>query len=324
MIKIAVDIMGFENDISEAVLACKEFLGNKKNLTIILVGDKDKININHCMEVVDVKDFFSQSDTVLSIRQKTNTSMQVLFNLLNQGKVDGVLSAGNSSIFTFLSYSTLGTIDNINKVAFMPCIPTTDGSFFNMLDVGASLDIQPIDIVKFALMANIFYSQYKKNPSIGILNIGTEKHKGFLLQQEADKLMMQTNLNYVGFVEPKNLLMHPVDIVLTDGFSGNLVLKTLEGTSKTIFNLLKKEYKKPKNFLGLLFSLGVFKNIKNQFDYKNNAGAIVLGVKKPCVKTHGSADKKQFLSALRLLHDYISNKVIDNITSEVSKYGNKV
>ena len=118
--------------------------------------------------------------------------------------------------------------------------------------------------------------------------------------------------------------MHPVDIVLTDGFSGNLVLKSLEGTSKTIFNLLKKEYKKPKNFLGLLFSLGVFKNIKNQFDYKNNAGAIVLGVQKPCVKTHGSADKKQFLSALRLLHDYISNKVTDNITSEVSKYGNKV
>ena len=322
MIKIAVDVMGFENDVSEAILACEEFLSNHENLSIILVGDKSKINFtNKNLQIIDTKNFFTQNDTILSIREKKETSMQILFDLLNENKVDGILSAGNSAIFTFLAYSIIGTIENINKIAFMPCIPTTDGKFFNMLDVGASLDLQPIDLVKFAVMANIFYEQYSSNPRIGILNIGVETHKGYSLQHEANELLLKTDLNYLGFVEPKNLLEHPIDIVVTDGFSGNLVLKTLEGTAKTIFNVLKKQYKKPLNFLALLFSLKIFKNIKNQFDYKNNAGALVLGVKKLCVKTHGSADKKQFLSSLKLLYSCIENKIIEKIINKVSKYG---
>lgn len=324
--KIVVDIMGFENNISEAINACEEFLTLHEDLELVLVGDKQEIEKhlknNSKLLVKHADEFVEQTDTVFSLRTKRNSSMQIAANLLNENKVDGLLSAGNTSIFVFIMYSTIGTIEGIHKLGFMPCIPTAQkNKIFNMIDVGASIEVTANDLVKFAIMANIFAQQRVNNPKVGVLNIGTEKHKGHPIHQEVNELLKtQSNMNYVGFVESRDLLNYVVDVVVTDAFSGNLVLKAYEGTFKTIASVLKEQYKKPKNFLAALFNLKILKNLKNTFDYKNNAGAIVLGLKKPCVKTHGSADKQQFLSSLRMLYDCIKFDTTNKIIDEIKKY----
>lgn len=324
--KIAVDVMGFENNILEAINACEKFLTLHNDLEIVLVGNKYEISKllsnNSKLLVEHADEFVDQNDTIFSLRTKKNSSMQIAANLLNNNKVDGLLSAGNTSIFVFIMYSTIGLIDGINKLGFMPCIPTSKkNKIFNMIDVGASIEVTANDLVKFAIMANIFAKQRVNSPKIGVLNIGTEKHKGYSIHQEVDKLLLnQKKLNYIGFIESRDLLNYVVDIVVTDAFSGNLVLKAYEGAFKTISNVLKEQYKKPKNFLAALFNYKILKNLKDTFDYKNNAGAIVLGLNKPCVKTHGSADEQQFFSSLKMLYDCIKFDIINKIKNEIKRY----
>lgn len=328
--KIAVDVMGFENEISEAIFACQSFVNFYQDVEIILVGDEVKIRpflqqSNNRISILHTDQFISQDDSILNLRTKTNSSMQLTANLLANKKVDGLLSAGNTAIFVFIMYSTIGMIDGINKLGFMPTIPTRNGKVFNMIDVGANIDVTPDDLVKFAIMGSIYAKQRTfSDPKIGILNIGTEHHKGRALEREtAELIKTKTKLNYVGFVEPKNLLNYAADVIVTDGFSGNLVLKTMEGTAKTIGGFLKDEYKKPWNILGKITSVFALKKLKSTFDYKENAGAFVMGLKQICVKTHGSADKRQFSSSLRMLYNCIKNDVVKQITTQIKKYENE-
>jgi len=170
-------------------------------------------------------------------------------------------------------------------------------------------------------MANIYSQEVLKKvkPTIGILNIGTEENKGFAFQQEANILLKNNKeLNYVGFIESRDIIEGIVDIVVCDGYTGNMVLKALEGSLLAINKLLKKEYKKPWNYLGALFSLGVIKKIKKNFDYKNNAGAFVIGLKKNIVKTHGNAKDQEWYSAIRMLYSAIKNNLVEMIQKNLS------
>lgn len=326
--KIAVDVMGFENEISEAIFAIEMFLKLHNDLEVTIVGDENKIKplikeFTSRINVLHTEQFVTQDDSIFSLRNKTNSSMQLTANLLKDGKVDGLLSAGNSSIFVFIMYSTIGLIPGVSKLGFMPTIPTIDNQIFNMIDVGANIDCTPDDLVKFALMANVYTMQRVSKPKIAILSNGTEHHKGRTLEKETDELLRKTSLNYIGYVESNKLFNHVADVVVTDGFTGNLVLKALEGTGKVMSDFLKKEYKKSWNLFPAILSIPIFKKMKKTFDYKENAGAFVLGLNKICVKTHGSADKQQFLSSLRMLYNSIKNNVIENIKKEIIKYGKK-
>lgn len=329
--KIAVDVMGFENDISEAVYACESFLKYYHDVEIILVGDETKItpflknDSSNKISVCHAEQFVTQDDSVLSLRTKNNSSMQITANLLKDGKVDGLLSAGNTAIFVYIMYATIGMLDGVSKLGFMPTIPTVNNKCFNLIDVGASIDVTADDLVKFALMASVYAQQRTfSDPKVAILNIGTEHHKGRQLERDTDKLIKsKTKLNYVGFVESRNLLDGVADVVVTDGFSGNLVLKSLEGTAKSISKFIKKEYRKPWNIFGKLTSILVFKKLKSTFDYKQNAGAFVLGLNKICVKTHGSADKQQFYSSLTMLYNCIKNNVLNKIATQIKKYNHE-
>lgn len=317
MYKIALDAMGFENDISEVVNAAKEFIKLHPDCEITLVGDKNQLqpllNNYKNISVLHTDEFMSQDDTIFALRQKRNSSIQLAADLLKENKVDGVLSACSTPLFVFVLYSTIGTIKNINNIGFMPTIPKVDG-FFNMIDVGATLDISSDDLINFAIMANEYAKQFKSNPVIKLLNIGTEEHKGPKLVIETnEKIKNIKNLNYQGFIEPNILLCSDVDVVLCDAFTGNIALKALEGTAKTLGRELKKEFKKPKNFFSALLAKGILKKVAKKFDYKNHAGAFVLGLNKLAVKTHGSADKQQFLSALEVLYSSIKNDVLNKI-----------
>lgn len=321
--KLAVDVMGFENDLNEAIKACRDF-SKKNKVEIILVGNQDLIypllKSKDNFSIVDVKEFITQDDSIFSLRNKKETSMHKAIDLVLENKADGVLSAGNSSIYVFLTYQKFGLINGINKPGFMVYIPTfKNKNGFNILDVGASKEVDEYDLYMFSLMANIYTPcRGVTQPKIGVLNIGTESHKGFERHTKVDNLLKQNKkMNYIGFVEPKNLLEGICDVVVTDGYSGNICLKSLEGTSKSIFSHILKYYKNPLRCILFPFVAPMLLKMKKKFDYKNNAGAFVLGLNHIAVKTHGSADYKQFYSSLRMLKESIEYKILDKIKKEV-------
>jgi len=318
--KIALDVMGFENKLSEAIVAARKFTILNKGVKIVLVGNQDLIK--QCLkpidkfEIVHASNFISMDDTPITALRKEDTSMQVAISLVKSKKVDAVVSAGSTSCFVPLVKTTLGSIDNVPKFGFMPFLPTTNKVGCNMLDVGANINVDGTDLYHFALMANEYARLVRKipKPKIGVLNIGTERHKGYDYHREADDLLRANkNLNYVGFIEPKGLLDGNVDICVCDGFSGNICLKAMEGTLKTVGHILKRNYKKPWNWVGAAGSVPVIKTLTKTFDYRNHAGAIVLGANGIAIKTHGSADWKQFYSALKMAYDCINNNLLHNI-----------
>jgi glycerol-3-phosphate acyltransferase PlsX len=249
--KLAVDVMGFENNINEAILACRDFQRHNKNVSFILVGKEDKINPllkkSDGFVVHHANDIIKMDDDPMGALRKTNTSMYQAIQLVADNKADGVLSAGSTTVYVALVYYLLKLIPGINKPAFMPFLPTANGRGLTMLDVGANKTCNGKDLYQFAVMAKI-YCQLIRNifqPEIGIINIGTEDNKGFDYHQEAHQLLKQDKqLNYVGFVETRNLLKGEIDIAITDGYTGNITLKALEGGLLALKNAMKKEYHK--------------------------------------------------------------------------------
>ena len=318
--KIALDVMGFENKLTEAIAAVRRFSKKYKGAKVILVGQRDEIEkevtVDDQLEIVNAKDFISMEDTPIVALRKSDTSMEVAIKLVKDNKADAVVSAGSTSCFVPLVKTILGSIDNVPKFGFMPLIPTINKKGMNMVDVGANINVTGTDLYNFALMANEYAKMVRKikNPKIGVLNIGTESHKGFDYHQEAHKLLKaNANLNYVGFVEPRGILQNEVDICVCDGFSGNICLKSLEGALKAVGSILKKGYKKPWNWIGAAGSIPIITTLTNTFDYRNNAGAIVLGADGIAIKTHGSADRKQFYAALKMAHDCVQNNLLNSI-----------
>jgi glycerol-3-phosphate acyltransferase PlsX len=189
-------------------------------------------------------------DSPMLAMRKTNSSMYKAIELVQKNKADGVLSAGSSTCYVPMSFVLLQLIKKINKPAFMPYLPSTDGNGFMMLDVGANKECSGEDLHQFAKMGNI-YSKLIRNidkPRIGIINIGTEVEKGFAFQQEAYKLISKDkSINFVGFVEPRELLTGVVDVAIADGYTGNITLKALEGGLAALKNCMKVEFKKPQN-----------------------------------------------------------------------------
>lgn len=314
---LSVDVMGFENPVNDAIKACRDFVKKNKDVKIILVGDeniikpclkpKDNFEIEHATDIIKM------TDEPIATRNRVNSSMYKAIALVKNNKADGVLSAGNTSCYVFLTFLLLGKMKNVSKCGFMPFLPTRDGIGMNIIDVGANKECDANDLVCFAKMGNIYLKKVRKinNPRVGILNIGTEDNKGLSYQIEANKLLKnQKEINYKGFVESRGLLDGGTDLLVCDGYSGNLVLKALEGCFKTVIGSFLDLYKKPTGWLGFLFSIGILLGLKKKFDYKNNAGAIVLGLNKIAVKTHGSADYKQFFSSLRMLKETVDADII--------------
>lgn len=321
--KIALDVMGFENEIIEAINAARKFIKKYKDTEIILVGNENKIKPlikNNEFEIHHANDVIKMSSSPIQALRMTESSMYKSVQLVANNVADGVLSAGSTASFVTIVYYLLKPINNLLKPGFMPFLPTTKkGKYFVIVDVGANKSCNGNDLYNFAKMANIYFQNVENilNPSIGIINIGTEANKGFDYHHEANQMLSNDKkLNYVGFVEPRNLLQGIVDIAISDGYTGNLVLKSLEGGLKALSMSLKTNFKKPWNWLSAISSIFVLKDVSKTFDYKNKAGAIMLGLNKPAVKTHGSADKEQFYSSLALLHDVIAKKVTEKIHDE--------
>lgn len=323
---LAVDVMGFENEINEAIKAVRCFHKTHDDTEFILVGDQNKIKPllkkNENFKIHDATDIILMEDNPLIAMRKTNSSMYQAIDLVEKNKADAVLSAGSTSVYVPMVYSKLKMINGIQKPGFMPYLPTIDKKGFMMIDVGANKECSGHDLYNFAKMGSI-YSRLVRNckkPRVGIINIGTESYKGFKFHIDANELLSKDEtIKYVGFVEPRELINGIVDVAVCDGYTGNIVLKSLEGAMKSMAKVLKTNYKKPQNWLGAFFSLGVIKQTIKTFDYKNNAGAIVLGLKKVAIKTHGSADYRQFYSSLEMMYKTVKSNVIEKINIEMEK-----
>jgi glycerol-3-phosphate acyltransferase PlsX len=256
MIRIVVDVMGFDYDPIEAITACRHFKKFHDDVKIIFVGDKSEL-LKRILEseldqyeIIDAKDVVTCSDNPISYLRNKETSLFKGMKFVADDQADGFLSAGTTAAFVTIANSLIGTIDGINKAAFMSYIPTTDCRGLMLLDEGANLNCTGQDLYQFAQMANAYCRVLRniEQPRVGLINIGTEEYKGFDFHHEANTyLRADSTINYQGFLETRNIINGTVDIAVCDGYTGNIVLKTLEGALKSINDLLKIQFKKPVN-----------------------------------------------------------------------------
>ena len=324
MITIAIDAMGGDNApkaiVDGANLAIKTFndiqinlYGDSESIEQYLVKD-DRIKVIHTTEIVTGED-----EPVRAIRRKKDSSMVVAARDVKEGKADALLSAGNTGALLTAGLLVVGRIKNIDRPGLMPIIPTVskESSQVILMDAGANAEVKPVNLEQFTVLAN-FYAKNVLNvekPRIGLLNNGTEEGKGNSITKEAFDLMNQLdNINFIGNVEAKSILTGEVDIVITDGFTGNAVLKTLEGTVKSVVGLLLDTLKNSglKTKIGAGLIKDSLKETFNNLDDTKQGGAVLLGVKSPVIKAHGSSNDEAIFNAIRQARTVVSAGVVQD------------
>lgn len=323
--KIIVDAFGGDNAPLEIIKGCSLAV-EEYGYNIVLVGPENEIqkvakenNLSlKNMEIVNADEVITMEDSADSvIKSKKESSMSVGLNLLSKGKGDAFISAGNSGALVVGATMLVKRIKGIKRCAFAPVMPKDDG-FFMLIDSGANLDCRPEMLYQFGVMGSIYMEKVMgvNQPRIGLANVGTEEHKGSDLQHETFRLLKDSNLNFIGNIEARDIPIDAADVVVSDGFTGNIILKMYEGVALTLLNKIKDMFKKnikTKLAAGLL--LNDMKELKKQVDYNEFGGAPIVGISKPVFKAHGSAKAKAFKNALKLTAAYVENDVVSEITN---------
>ena len=332
MKKIIFDLLNNDGGELEAIKAAKKFAIENPNYYLILVGNEK--NITSIIDINKVKNIeIFQSDSITHkvdnfrelLRQKS--SMLDSFNLMETKNADGLLSSGDSGAFISIATLKIKRLNGVSRPAFMPIIPSILNSNFFLLDVGANLEIKPNYLFEWAIIANIFYSTLYGNKvnNFGILNIGTEDYKGLPILKEANELIKnqakEIGFNYKGFVEPSDLIEGKVNVALSDGYAGNIFLKTLESSfmnfGKLFKNILLLNLKN--KIAGLLIKKDLIK-LKKKFDYRNTGGAFIVGLEKVIVKAHGRSDEIAFYNALNQIKIALESNVVDIIKNKLDSF----
>jgi phosphate acyltransferase len=319
--KLAIDAMGGDNAPQAVVEGVMKAITAFPDLEVTLIGQEDKIktyltdstriSILHTDEVIEATD-----EPVRAVRRKKNASMVLMANEVKEGRADGCISAGNTGALMTAGLFVVGRIEGIERPALSPTLPTLNGNGFLFLDVGANVDAKPEHLLQYAIMGSIYVEKVRgvKNPRIGLLNVGTEDKKGNELTKQTFELLKETDLNFVGNVESRDLMESVADVVVTDGFTGNIALKTIEGTALSVFSMLKSALTsnlKSKVAAGILKPQ--LKTIKQQMDYSEYGGAALFGLKAPVIKAHGSSDANAIYNAIRQTKDMVTNDVAETI-----------
>ena len=249
--KLSFDVMGHEGKLSDAIKAARKLVAKHREVQIILVGNKNQIEQiiqPNEFEILDCEQAIQMTDSPIEALRKTNSSMYQAMKLVADHKADGIFSAGSTQCFVSLLYFLIKPIKNGLKPCFLPFIPTLKKIPSGMCDVGAQINCTGQDLYDFAKMAKIFFEEAlnRKFPKVGLINIGTEACKGYEFHKVANDLLLNDkSFNYVGFVEPRYIFDGIVDIAICDGYTGNLVLKSIEGGAKAVSEAFKAQYKKP-------------------------------------------------------------------------------
>lgn len=332
--KVVVDAFGGDNAPLEVVEGAVMAVKQNKDLTVVLTGDETKIkeilkDRTERIEIVDAKDVITNDDVpTLAIRQKKDSSMVRAFDLLKENDdVVGLVSAGSTGAVLSGVIMKIGRIKGISRPALCPILPTiVDGRSVVICDCGANVDCKSENLLHFAIMASVFYSITNgvENPKVALLNNGAEEHKGNELTKTTYSLMKTLPINFVGNVEAREVMSGNVDVIVTDGFAGNVLLKSVEGTAKAMSQMLKKDAKKNVfHMLGALM-MGKFNGLKNKMDMDKYGGAPFLGCKKLVVKTHGSANRENFKNTILQVVKLYENKMNEKIEAMVGEMTQKI
>jgi phosphate acyltransferase len=328
--RIIVDAMGGDNAPLEIVRGTVQAV-KELNVDVTLVGDsnkiqeilnsenvdRNKIEIVHTTEVI-----LNDESPTMAIRRKKDSSMVIGMKLLKDGKGDAFISAGSTGALLAGSLFIVGRIKGIDRPALSPVMPGKKGPFL-LLDVGANAECKVQNILQFAIMGELYVKTVlkKDKPTIGLANIGSEEEKGTEFAKESFKLLKESNLNFKGNVEGRDIPEGNIDVVVTDGFTGNMILKVFEGVAQTIFDVLKEQIMaSTRTKIGGALLKPVFKNFKKKFDYTEHGGAILLGIDGPVIKAHGSSNAKAVKNAIRQAVLCLEGDVIENIRKEIEKH----
>ena len=331
--KIIVDAMGGDNAPEQIVLGAIDALCEDKQLEVTLVGDTDAIckvlagkkYDDNRLEIIDAKDVITNDDSpTMAIKTKKESSLVKAFEALNRDDADGFVSAGSTGAVLVGAFMKVGRIKGVSRPALAPVLPTLKGNGVVLCDCGANVDCKPVNLQHFAIMASAYAEGMLgvKNARVGLLNNGAEAHKGNELTQEAYKLLSETRgINFVGNCEARDILSGDYDVVVCDGFNGNIALKSAEGTANTMLKLIKDGVYSGglKSKLGALMLKSVFKNVKKKMDYNAHGGACFLGVNKIVVKSHGASKSKSITASILQAKSLAEAKVCDKIKSGITE-----
>ncbi|MBI5644235.1 MAG: phosphate acyltransferase PlsX [Deltaproteobacteria bacterium] len=326
--KIAVDAMGGDFAPAAVVEGAVQ-AANDLNIPIVLVGDRGKveaelkkhkpnanISVKHASEVVEMDESPAQA-----IRKKKDSSLKVCFDLVRNGEASAVVSAGNSGAAMAAGIFLFRKIKGVDRPAIAVSVPTMKGSAV-LLDVGGNVDCKPNHLLQFAIMGEV-YAKYvggKERPRIGLLSNGEEEGKGNELTRETHTLIKKTSINYIGYVEGRDIYKGDVDVVVTDGFVGNVVLKLSEGLVEAVTSMLKQEIMASvPSKIGYLLAKGAFQKLKKKVDYSEYGGAPLLGIEGVCIISHGRSNPKAIKNAILRAHEYVKGNVNAHLMEEIGK-----
>lgn len=325
--KLAIDGMGGDNAPQAAVEGALQALESFQDIEILLYGHTDKmkpylkehprLTVVHCEEVVEADD-----DPARAVRRKKDSSMTRMLEAVAEGTAGACVSAGNTGALMAGGLFKVGRIEGVSRPALATTLPTIDGRGFLMLDLGANADAKPENLVQYAIMGDIYAKKVSglATPRIGLLNIGTEDKKGNELTKATFDLIKEQPFNFEGNVEARELLNGVADVVVTDGFTGNMVLKTIEGTAGTLFAMLKDAFtSSTKAKLGYVLSKDGLKGLKTKMDYTEYGGAALFGLKAPVIKAHGSSNSRAIHSAIRQAKIMVEHDVCTTIQQTITK-----
>jgi glycerol-3-phosphate acyltransferase PlsX len=337
---IALDAMGSDRapkpEIEGAIQAARQY-----GLRVLLVGPEEAIKADLArypwasrlpIEVVHASEHITMEDKVEAIRAKRDSSMRVGLRLVREGQAAGFVTAGNTGAAMATAKVVLGAIPGVDRPALAAVFPTAPGTAAILLDVGANVDCKPHNLEQFAVMGDVYFRAMfpsvfgrrvgKLGPRVGLLSIGEEETKGNDLTREAFQLLKQLPLNFVGNVEGRDLYNGQVDVIVADGFVGNVALKISEGVANLVRTALKESLKATiTRQVGALLSRSAFSDFKKRLDHTEYGGAPLLGVKGVCIITHGSSNANAMKNAVRVAAEFAERGINDSIERGLAALG---
>ncbi|EOE7230680.1 phosphate acyltransferase PlsX [Clostridioides difficile] len=329
--KIVIDGMGGDNapksNVEGAVNAIKEY-----QVDLIITGDKDllekefsnyefdrnKLEIVHTTEIIENED-----KPVKAIRSKKDSSMVVALNLVKEGKSDAIISAGNTGALLAGGLFVVGRIKGIDRPCLCSAIPNVKRGMTLIADCGANADCKPKNLVEFAAMSNIYSRKVLglENPKVALANVGLEEGKGNDLVKRSYEEIKKLDLNFIGNVEAREVINAYTDIIICDGFTGNILLKSAEGVALSVMSLIKETFMaSTKSKIGALLIKDDLRKLKSFIDYSEYGGAPLLGLNGGVIKAHGSSDAKAIKNAINQGIKFSKGKVVEDINQFISKY----
>lgn len=336
MIKIAVDAMGGDhapgNEVQGAIHAVREL-----GVGVVLVGSEARLHgelARHGwrggdgIDVVDASEVISMSDPVAqAVRRKRKSSLHIAAGEVAAGRAAGLVSAGNTGAVMGVAMIKLGTLGSVDRPALATVVPTVTGRGALLLDVGANAECKPEHLIQFAIMGSIYARAVfgVDRPTVGLLSIGEEEVKGNDLTKEAHKLLKESHVRFVGNVEGRLIFSGSVDVIVCDGFTGNVVLKVSEGLIETIIKMLREELNRSlQGMAGAFLSRPAFQAFKKRLDYAEYGGAPLLGIAYPTVICHGRSNARAIRNAIRVAKEFAEQGLNSRIDDDLALLGQHV